>query len=114
MERYLQSLTREACVKKKPDMSEKDSDKKRYLGLCVECNTGVTRLQYLTYFTWLNGELITVPNFPAWVCDVCGRREYDGRAVSWLNTLLNPESGRKSAARSGDQPQRSKPALPEV
>jgi YgiT-type zinc finger domain-containing protein len=57
------------------------------------------RLQYLTYFTWLNEELITVPNFPAWVCDLCGRREYDSRAVTWLNALLNPEAGRKPVVR---------------
>ena len=64
-------------------------------GICLECQTGVSRLHYLTYFTWLNSELITVPNFPAWVCDVCGRREYDSRAITWLNTLLNPETGRE-------------------
>lgn len=67
--------------------------------LCAECQTGVLRLQYLTYFTWLNLELITVPNFPAWVCDVCGRREYDARAITWLNMLLNPEAGRRSLFR---------------
>ena len=48
----------------------------------------------LTYFTWLNGELITVPNFPAWVCDVCGRREYDEKAISWLTMMLNPNAGK--------------------
>ncbi len=67
--------------------------------LCPECHAGVLRLQYLTYFTWLNQELITVPNFPSWVCDVCGRREYDPRAISWLNTLLNPGAGRRSPVR---------------
>ena len=63
--------------------------------LCSECQTGVFHLQYCTYFTWLNQELITVPNFPSWVCDVCGRREYDTRAINWLNTLLNPEAGKR-------------------
>ena len=67
--------------------------------LCPECQTGAMHLQYLTYFTWLNEELVTVPNFPAWVCDVCGRRQYDQRAVTWLNTLLNPEAGRRNANR---------------
>ena len=67
--------------------------------LCSECHAGVLRLQYLTYFTWLNQELITVPNFPSWVCDVCGRRDYDPRAISWLNTLLNPGAGRRVPAR---------------
>ncbi|MCS6906318.1 MAG: YgiT-type zinc finger protein [Anaerolineales bacterium] len=62
---------------------------------CPECISGILRLKYITYFTWLNDELITVPNFPAWVCDLCGRREYDQRAISWLNTLLNPEAGKR-------------------
>lgn len=60
---------------------------------CNECQAGVMRLDFITYFTWLGDELVTVPNFPAWVCDVCGRREYDSRAVSWLTTLLNPTAG---------------------
>lgn len=71
----------------------------QYSSLCTECATGIMRLEYLTYFTWLNDELVTVPNFPAWVCDVCGRREYDARAVNWLNTLLHPETGRKTPRR---------------
>jgi YgiT-type zinc finger domain-containing protein len=61
---------------------------------CTECQAGVMHLRHITYFTWLNEELVTVPNFPAWVCDVCGRREYDARAISWLVTILNPEAGK--------------------
>ena len=60
----------------------------------MECQTGILQLQHLTYFTWLNDELITVPNFPAWVCDVCGRREYDSQAIIRLNTLLSPDTGK--------------------
>jgi YgiT-type zinc finger domain-containing protein len=75
------------------------SGRTQYKGPCAECQAGIFCLQYLTYFTWLNGELITVSNFPAWVCDVCGRREYDARAITWLNTLLNPETGRNAQAR---------------
>jgi YgiT-type zinc finger domain-containing protein len=51
-------------------------------------------MRFITYFTWLNEELVTVPNFPAWVCDVCGRREYDEKAISWLTMILNPNAGR--------------------
>ncbi len=76
---------------------------------CPECQSGLLRLQSLTYFTWLNDELITVPNFPAWVCDVCGRREYDPRAVTWLNTLLNPETGRSMSRRRTPPPQIDRP-----
>lgn len=50
--------------------------------------------RYVTYFTWLGEELITVQNFPAWVCDVCGKREYDHQAVMWVNMLLNPDAGK--------------------
>ncbi len=63
---------------------------------CNDCQAGVMRLQQITYFTWLGEELVTVPNFPAWVCDICGRRDYDERAIAWLTTMLNPETGKSS------------------
>jgi YgiT-type zinc finger domain-containing protein len=61
---------------------------------CSECQAGMMHLRHLTYFTWLDEELVTVPNFPAWVCDLCGRREYDARAISFLVTILNPDTGK--------------------
>ena len=61
---------------------------------CTECSAGVMHLRLITYFTWLGEELITVPNFPAWICDMCGRREFDERAISWLTMLLNPNAGK--------------------
>jgi len=92
-------------------MSDQEEKPAVYQDLCTECQTGVMRLEYITYFTWLNEELVTVPNFPAWVCDVCGRREYDARAVTWLNTLLSHEMGgrrprprRRPGAARADQP----------
>ena len=71
---------------------------------CNECSAGVMHLEHITYFTWLNEELVTVPNFPAWVCDMCGRREYDARAISWLAALLNPETGKTSTSRRRPRP----------
>jgi YgiT-type zinc finger domain-containing protein len=92
-------------------MPEKNADEPlQHGGLCPECQTGAFHLVYLTYFTWLNDELVTVPNFPAWVCDVCGRRNYDPRAIIWLNTLLHPETGRRSAGKKGPRPRRNRPA----
>lgn len=61
---------------------------------CPECQSGLLRLKRVSYFTWSGDELITVPDFPAWVCDVCGRREYDERAISWLNLILSPTMGK--------------------
>lgn len=74
--------------------NDQTPDENSYIAPCPECQTGVLHLRHITYFTWLNDELVTVPNFPAWVCDMCGRREYDSRAIKWLNALLHPETGR--------------------
>jgi YgiT-type zinc finger domain-containing protein len=81
---------------------------------CTECLAGVMHLKFITYFTWLGDELITVPNFPAWICDVCGRREYDEKARTWLSTLLNPDTGRNTNGKHSIRPvqDRRSPARP--
>ncbi len=89
---------------KKPDEIHHEAGQSEAARVCPECRTGVLHLEYLTYFTWLNDELITVPNFPSWVCDVCGKREYDSHAVSWLNMLLSPTTGRKPKPRRRNLP----------
>lgn len=61
---------------------------------CDECHAGMMHARMITYFTWMGDELITVPHFPAWVCDMCGKREYDEKAIAWLNMLLNPNAGK--------------------
>jgi YgiT-type zinc finger domain-containing protein len=55
------------------------------------------RRDYVTYLTWLGDELVTVPDFPAWVCDVCHRREYDLTTLNQLSLLLSPNAGKPSA-----------------
>jgi len=89
------------------NLNETGSEPPEYIALCPECHSGKMRLHYLTYFTWLHEELVTVPNFPAWVCDMCGRREYDTRAVSWLNTLLSPSAGTRPARKRRHRPTRA-------
>ena len=61
---------------------------------CRECGAGVMQLRLITYFTWLGDELVMVPHFPAWICDMCGKREYDERAIAWLTMLLDPNAGK--------------------
>jgi YgiT-type zinc finger domain-containing protein len=85
-------------------MTDAENDNEEYLVQCSECTAGILRRRSLTYYTWLDEQLITVPNFPAWVCDMCGRREYDPRAINWLNTLLNPATGRRPSARRRSGP----------
>jgi YgiT-type zinc finger domain-containing protein len=64
---------------------------------CNECQAGQMHQTYLTYFTWLDDELITVPDFPAWVCDVCGKREFDLHALNQLSLLLSPNAGKPTS-----------------
>ena len=77
---------------------------------CTECSSGLMHLRFITYFTWLNEELLTVPNFPSWICDVCGRREYDEKAVSWLSMLLDPNAGKPTMHKRPFQRVRTRPS----
>jgi YgiT-type zinc finger domain-containing protein len=80
---------------------------------CDECQAGLKHLHFITYFTWLGDELVMVPNFPAWICDVCGRRDYDEKSISWLSMLLNPDAGKPTKSRPPsarrDRPRASHP-----
>jgi hypothetical protein len=52
----------------------------------------------LTYFTFARGRMITLPDFPAWECDICKKCEYDVDALDQLALLLHPpiQHGRPS------------------
>ena len=90
-------------------MSEASSTEQRYP--CPSCHAGHVSLQHVAYFTWLSGELITVPEFPAWICDMCGQREYDQRALSWLNIILSPDTGRKPKSPRPQIPPPERPTI---
>ena len=60
---------------------------------CLNCQGGRKHLGSATLMTWLGDDLVTVPNFPAWICDMCGHRSYDSHALAQLSLLLNPEAG---------------------
>jgi YgiT-type zinc finger domain-containing protein len=66
---------------------------------CPDCQAGQLHRNTCTYYTWIGSELITVPDFPSWVCDVCGRREYDAGALNQLSMLLVPNAGKPSKKR---------------
>jgi YgiT-type zinc finger domain-containing protein len=76
--------------------------------VCPHCRAGNLRLQRVVFARWYAGQFITVPNFPAWVCDVCGEREYDEMALDQVRRVLAPEAElRREAARPGRRsPQR--------
>lgn len=84
---------------------------------CTDCQAGHMHREYVAYYTWLGDELITVPDFPAWVCDICGRCEYDENALARLSLLLSPNAGKttstprkiQSKEKSESKPQRPIP-----
>ena len=74
---------------------------------CDECQVGIPHIERATYYTWIEDELITVPDFPCWVCDVCGRREWDSQSLMNLNLILAPNAGKpqpRKRAISGELP----------
>ena len=71
---------------------------------CNECHVGMMHARQVTYLTHLDHELITVPNFPAWICDVCGRREYDHQSIQWLNMMLDPNAGKATQSKRRTTP----------
>lgn len=71
---------------------------------CNECHVGVLRLRRITYFTRLGNELITVQNFPAWICDVCSKREYDEHSIHWLDMMLDPNAGKPTQTKRRTTP----------
>lgn len=77
-------------------MTEDSANNETYM--CPECQVGVFRLKHITYFTRMRDELLTVPEFPAWVCDMCGRREFDQRALNWLSVLLDSQRALNASA----------------
>ncbi len=60
---------------------------------CSQCQIGHQHLKLVTLITWIGDDMITVPDFPAWVCDLCGSRLYDRRAIAQLSLVLNPDVG---------------------
>lgn len=74
--------------------------------VCPHCQTGSLRLRRVVLAHWYGGQFIIIPNFPGWVCDVCGAREYDDAALEQVQMLLGAEFDlrRHSGARAHSGP----------
>lgn len=67
---------------------------------CPRCQIGTLQPKPVVFAHWFEGQFITIPNFPAWVCDFCGRCEYDALALERLEMILGPEADlRREASR---------------
>jgi YgiT-type zinc finger domain-containing protein len=91
-------------------MSRKTEE--RHIQPCYKCQGGRKHYQTVTLMTWLGDDLITVPDFPAWICDLCGHRTYDTHALAQLSLLLNPDAGtpvKKNVSRTEKNPPANMP-----
>lgn len=58
--------------------------------VCPHCYFGRIQPGKRSFAARTNGKPVMVPDFPAWICDVCGKREYDLDALNNLALLLSP------------------------
>jgi len=81
--------------------------------ICPHCLAGTVHLRRVVLAHWYGGQFITIPNFPGWVCDVCGEREYDSIALEQIETILGTELDlRREAGRRARRGARNIEPLP--
>lgn len=66
---------------------------------CEVCHIGALQFRRMTYTSWLNQNLVILPNVVVWVCDVCGELSYDPEAVRRIQMLLGMAPGEHGATR---------------
>ena len=69
------------------------------VSICPFCHTGRLERRTMTYVQWHGDQLLVAGRLPAVVCDVCGERIYDERAVEHLQRLLWASMGSMAAPR---------------
>lgn len=58
------------------------------MNICPYCHTGRLQPRDMVYVQWHGDALLVVDRMPAIICDVCGEKAYDDRAVEHLQRLL--------------------------
>lgn len=55
---------------------------------CHECRIGNYQPIRQTYHTWLDEQFVTVPDAPAFLCDVCGHTFFDPHFMRRMDVLI--------------------------
>jgi len=79
--------------------------------VCPRCQMGTLQPRTVVFAHWFEGQFITIPDFPGWVCDFCGEREYDAAAIEQLETILGPEADLRREASLRARAGSAKPGL---
>ncbi len=61
---------------------------------------GRIKRKLIPYSLVVDGQLLSVPRFPAWVCDVCHAYMFDPAALSRLEASLSARQETKKAPRT--------------
>jgi hypothetical protein len=77
-------------VRRPDDMMTDERIPETIYETCPECQVGTLKPAMVPYYAKLEGTLIHVPSFPAWVCDICRHPEYDEDALEALRLILGP------------------------
>jgi hypothetical protein len=72
---------------------------------CPRCQIGVLRPELATYAGVYRGLFISAPSVPCYHCDICSHREFDERALAYLDALVGQlsvphEPNRPAAAKA--------------
>jgi len=65
------------------------------------------RPRRVVFARWHGDQFITIPNFPGWVCDVCGEREYDAVALEQVQSVLGAEQDLRRETTGRSVPRRA-------
>jgi len=57
---------------------------------CQQCGMGVLHVEIKTLFRIINNDVIFIPDFPLWKCDVCKWVEYDDESLEQLIRVVGP------------------------
>lgn len=84
---------------------------------CPRCQIGNLNATTATYSATFNGMLLSVPNVPAWKCDICGYLEFEDDALAQIEGLVGhfglPDDRTRPASKippmDSDQPDKNLP-----
>lgn len=78
---------------------------------CPRCQIGVCKPELATYAGVYRGHFVSAPSVPCYVCDICGHREFDERALAYLDALVGQLSLPHEAARPAAKPAAADPDI---
>ncbi|MBK8025430.1 MAG: YgiT-type zinc finger protein [Chloroflexi bacterium] len=71
---------------------------------CPRCQIGTMQPTQASYSTVYRSALLSVPNIPAWSCDICAYLEYDDDAMARLEALVGEYILTNETARANPKP----------